>query len=394
MTSEEHWLGLKIARMNLGKEMPMVDVKGEAFSIVLHEGMHRMLHQVDTAVGGMIAGSGLPGRNTFEKMVLRSFDEEGISSSQLEGATTTRAIAKEMLRSGRTPASKSERMIVNNVEAMRLVRESVSDPLTPELIRSIHRVVTQGTLNPEDEPGVYRERDDNIIIFDEQDRILFVPPDAESIETRIERLCDFANRSDDAEPFVHPVVQSILLHFWLAYIHPFVDGNGRTARALFYWSMLRHGYWMTEYLSISRVLKSAPGQYKWAFLHTESDDNDLTYFVDHQLDVIRQAADALHRYIDRKMEEQAEVRRLLGVEQARSNGLNDRQLALMRHALRHANYLYTIAEHRRLHGVSYQTARTDLLDLAEKDLMVMEKTGRLYGFRVPEDLVARMNSKR
>jgi hypothetical protein len=42
--------------------------------------------------------------------------------------------------------------------------------------------------------------------------------------------------------FIHPVMRAITLHFWLAYDHPFCDGNGRTARALFYWSMLKQGY--------------------------------------------------------------------------------------------------------------------------------------------------------
>ncbi len=393
LTADEHWGALKMARKQLYIEMPLIDVDGDPFNLALHPALHRSLHRIDMAVGGAIAGAGLPGREGLDAMLLRSFDDEGISSSQLEGATTTRRVAREMLRSGRTPRSKSEQMILNNVEAMRLVREAASDPLTPELIRTVHTVVTQKTLEPGDEPGFYRVSDDEIGIFDEQGRTPFVPPAAESIEERIKRLCDFANRLDDAEPFVHPVVQSILLHFWLAYIHPFVDGNGRTARALFYWSMLRHGYWMTEYLSISRVLKSAPGGYKRAFLRTETDENDLTYFVDHQLDVIMKATDALHRYIEKKTRDGNEMRRLLEKEQARSDGLNDRQLALMRHALRHAGYTYRIAEHRGLHGIAYDTARTDLTDLVDRGLMILEKVGRAYGFRVPDDLAARMNEK-
>src|SRR5205814_10028127 len=62
----------------------------------------------------------------------------------------------------------------------------------------------------------------------------------------------------DALPIFHPMVRSMILHFWLAYDHPFVDGNGRTARALFYWSMLRNGYWMFEYITISKIILSGP----------------------------------------------------------------------------------------------------------------------------------------
>lgn len=48
----------------------------------------------------------------------------------------------------------------------------------------------------------------------------------------------------------------------IAYMHPFVDGNGRTARALFYWYMLKSGYWLTEYLSISRVIAKSKSPMK------------------------------------------------------------------------------------------------------------------------------------
>ncbi len=56
---------------------------------------------------------------------------------------------------------------------------------------------------------------------------------------------------DKADFFIHPVIRAILLHFMLAYDHPFVDGTGRTARALFYWSMAHQGYWLMDFISIT-----------------------------------------------------------------------------------------------------------------------------------------------
>ena len=76
--------------------------------------------------------------------------EEAITSSQLEGAATSRRVAKDMLRSGRTPKNRSERMIVNNFRAMQRIRELRATPLSPALICDLHRIVTEGTLdNPE-----------------------------------------------------------------------------------------------------------------------------------------------------------------------------------------------------------------------------------------------------
>src|SRR5439155_13308472 len=186
---------------------------------------------------------------------------------------------------------------------------------------------------------------------------------------RLDALCAFANdvRSQaegSAKSFIHPAVRSILLHFWLAYDHPFVDGNGRTARALFYWSMLRQGYWLFEFVSISEILVKAPAQYATSFLYTEIDNNDATYFLLYQCEVIRRAITSLHDYIDRKSKELRETEAVL----RGTTELNHRQQALITHALRHPGTRYTIEGHRRSHAIVYETARHDLMALAELGL--------------------------
>ena len=138
------------------------------------------------------------------------------------------------------------------------------------------------------------------------------------------------------------MVRAILVHFWLAYDHPFVDGNGRTARALFYWVMAREGYWLCEYVSISRILKKARVQYARAFLYTETDDNDATYFILYQLGVLTRAIRDLHAYLDRKAAEVREVEDLVRRSTALRAELNPRQLDLLTHALKHTNAEFTV----------------------------------------------------
>jgi Fic family protein len=175
-------------------------------------------------------------------------------------------------------------------------------------------------------------------------------------------------------------VRATLLHFWLAYDHPFVDGNGRTARALFYWSMARQGYWLCEFVSISRILKRAKAAYARSFLYSESDDNDATYFVLHQLKVLIRAIENLHDYLKRRTVElgaaEAQLRQMRWLKAE----LNQRQLALVNHALKRADAAYTVESHRISHGVVYQTARTDLLQLAQLGLLDKRKRGRTFVF--------------
>lgn len=256
----------------------------------------------------------------------------------------------------------------------------------------MHRLVTEGTLDAPDGAGRLRRADEKITVQDAMTGAVYHnPPPAEQLSERLDRLCAFANESIDdvGKPsgrFIHPVVRAILIHFWLAYDHPFVDGNGRTARALFYWSMLRQGYWLFEFVSISEILVKAPAQYALSFLHTETDGNDATYFLTYQSEVIRRAIASLHQYIEAKSKELRATESLLRDALA----LNHRQQALIGHALRHPGMRYTVEGHRRSHGIVYETARRDLLKLSEAQLLHVRRTGNAFTFTVPNDLEDRV----
>jgi Fic family protein len=314
--------------------------------------------------------------------------EEAITSSQLEGAVTTREVAKELIRTGRSPRDKSEQMILNNYITMRHIVDIKDQKMTPDLVLELHRMVTDRTLNDPKMAGRLRSPDQNVVVDDMEGEVYHEPPSALELEQRLQAMCDFANEKTPGY-FIHPVVRAIILHFWLAYDHPFVDGNGRTARALFYWAMLHHGFWLFEFISISAILRKAPVKYARAFLYTESDSNDLTYFIVAQTLVIRRAIMELHAYIDRKTAEVLELE--TKVKALRM--FNHRQAELIRHALKHPYQDYTIASHQKSHDVVYQTARTDLLQLHKQELLNMEKRGKTMVFRVPPDLASRLRKR-
>ena len=323
-----------------------------------------------------------------DRYLVRSLMEEAITSSQLEGAATTREVAKKMLAEGRPPRDRGEKMILNNFLTMRRIVELRTEPLTPQLVLEVHRRIAEDALDVADAAGRLRRPNERVEVSDVEGNILHDPPSAHELPARLEAMCDFANaRTPDY--FIHPVIRGIILHFWLAYDHPFVDGNGRTARALFYWQMLHAGYWLFEFVSISQILRKAPVQYGTAFLQTETDDNDLTYFIIHQAEVIRKAFKELHDYVERKSRETRSCMRLLGG----FADLNHRQQALLAHAVRHSGFSYKIAGHMARHGIVYDTARLDLLDLAKRGLLEQRKAGRALAFVSPGDLEKRLRQQ-
>lgn len=124
-----------------------------------------------------------------------------------------------------------------------------------------------------------------------------------------------------------------------------------------------------EFISISHILRQAPAQYARAYLYTETDGNDTTYFILHQLDVIRQAIAALHDHLGRQAEAQRNTERLLHSAPALRERLNHRQIALLTQALKYPGEHYTIEGHQNSHSVAYATARQDLLSLADLALL-------------------------
>ena len=386
LTPEEWWLGIKLRRQGLLKPLPLRDKVGAPFRFGVPDLVQAELHDIDVGAGRSI---GIPepitNPQTRDKYLVRSLIEEAITSSQLEGAATTREVAKEMIRTGRRPRDTSERMILNNFLTMQRIVELQGESLSPDLVFAIHRLVTEETLDDPTAAGRLRRPDEKRIVGDDFGEIFHNPPEAGELTGRLQAMCDFAN-GKPAGFFVHPAVRAILLHFWLAYDHPFVDGNGRTARALFYWSMLHAGYWLFEFISISSILKQAPVRYGLSFLYTETDDNDLTYFIVAQAKVIRRAIEGLHAYIDQKTVEVREV-------EARVRALdlfNHRQADLIRHALKHPYQEYTIGSHGKSHQVVYQTARTDLLDLKARGILEQKQRGKMMVFTVPADLADRL----
>jgi Fic family protein len=394
LTHEQWWAGVKMARRGMLKPLPLLDKRDRPIQFGMPDPVLKSLHEIDRHAAGEIAMERqVVSGEDRDRYLVSSLIEEAITSSQLEGASTTRDAARDMLRSGRPPRDRSERMVLNNYLVMEQIRRLKSEPFSTERILELHSIVTDGALDPPDAAGRFRSPDEKISVMDpSRNVVLHEPPPSDILPERLQRLCDFANQPPASDPFVHPVVRAILVHFMLGYDHPFVDGNGRTARALFYWSVARSGYWLMEYLSISRLLLKAPAQYVRAYLHTETDDNDATYFIAHQLDVIQRAIHGLHEYLERKIREQRSAEQLLRRTPALADRLNHRQLALLSHAMRHAGHGYTVKSHERSHRVTTQTARTDLLKLAEFELLEQRKRGRAFVFHAPGDLPERIRN--
>jgi Fic family protein len=390
MSHEEWWLVTRMWRDSIQRATPLKDKDGAPFTYALPDEVLQAIDDINTNASGQISISEqVTNAGTRDRYLVNSLIEEAITSSQLEGASTEHRVAKEMLRSGRSPRDRSERMILNNFTAMREIGGYRDQELSLDLIREIHRIVTDGTLeNPEASGRFQLPGDERVAVYDSYNRLLHTPPPADEIESRMQELCDFAN-GKTGDTYLPAVLRAITVHFIFGYIHPFEDGNGRTARTLFYWSMLNQGFWLTEFLTVSKILKNAPSKYGASFLLTEQDNNDLTYFHLYQLGVIQRAIRELRKYLADKMNE---VRQLQKSLMSMNGRFNHRQIALIDNAVKNPSQHYTVVSHSRSHGSSPETARKDLVGLEEAGILTRSKAGRANAWIPAKDIVENLGT--
>ncbi len=390
ISSEEWWLGIKFNRLQARQAIPLCCKSGKPFTYAINKLVMRQLHIIDSMAGGTLssdASTTLTRRNRTNYLVF-SLEEESIMSSILEGASVTRADAKAMLRENREPSSTDERMIANNYRTMQQIISWKDDALTLERLLSLHRLMTEGTLDSPEREGCWRRESDNVRIEEEfSGEVIYTPPPAAQIPQLMQDLCDFANSEDEAD-FLHPVLKAIILHYWLAYVHPFTDGNGRTARTLFYWFMLKHGFWLFEYITISNEIrrKKHGRSYYDAFRYTETDDGDLNYFICDQLLTIAQAIDSFYGYVRSKKKEQDTLFRHIDTRL----DLNARQRQVLTALLKDSEMVITFESHMNTFHVTRQTARTDILGLVDRGYLTCRKQARAHRFHAAPDLERRL----
>lgn len=336
--------------------------------------------QTTTAVLEYMTGQ-IGERAHFSYLLNDLIEDEAISSSQLEGAATTTRVAKEMLKRHRLPRTPDERMVIGNFKMMNFAWEQRYEPLSVELIAAMHRVGVEGIDDPQYSPGVFRSRDD-VVVQDGEGNTVHTPPPAAGIGLRLQALAEWINHSHDnlhQADYLHPLIKGIALHFALGYEHPFRDGNGRVARALFYWFMFKNDFSALRYIAISVLLRNAPVKYGRSYLDTEADDLDLTYFIDFQCSVVLRAVGSFTEAYRKSLVDAECFDRWLR-ESGFLDQLTENQRAVFQVAKSGMAKEFTAVNVKENLGCSYNTASATLNGLVELKLFEKRKMGQEWVF--------------
>lgn len=368
ISPEVLWKITKTQRNSHPEIIKLSNLEGFEFKYNLTPYINQKLHYFDLNLGGNLEGNIIP-KDEKKLYLINSIMEEAIASSQIEGAVTTREHAKSMLRKGRKPKNRSEQMILNNYNTIKKIKPLINKKLNSELILEIHTSITKDTLEEPIYEGKYRATND-VSVVDLTGNAVYHPPDYKKIEQLMDDFCNFANESDETR-FIHPMIRAIILHFLIGYIHPFIDGNGRTARAIFYWYLLSRDYWLIEYMSISRIIINSRTQYAKAYLYTELDENDLTYFINYQLKTTDLAFNSLKKYINNKIQEKRDLYDFRMIK-----GINERQIYILKFIFDDPKFSFTLKEIQNRFNTAYETARKDVIYLEKLGLLEKTTSGK------------------
>lgn len=298
--------------------------------------------------------------------------EEAVTSAIYEGANSTRSKARELLTSGNRPVTKDEWMLVNNYKAMQWIKENKDKEVSLEMIKDVHSLVSRNTLESDDANFIGKFRDDRVFVKSRTGDIKHEGINHKLIDLALKEAIKLTTKNTR---FFPPVIKGILLHYFLAYIHPFFDGNGRTARALFYFKAMKNNLSFIELLSISAYLKSHGPQYEKSFEKVISNDHDITYFIDFNLDALLHAISEVERKVDY----------LLGLRALREKfpEISDNQIGLIQRLALNKFRKVSIEDYAAQIEMSREIARRELKQMVEWKLLAEEKVGKklVYGIR-------------
>lgn len=307
-------------------------------------------------------------------------EDEAISSSQLEGAATTTKAAKELLKRKKGPRSIDEKMILGNFKMMNLAWENRDKDLSVELIQELHQTGVEGISDEKYHPGEFKNTDD--VVVEGGGEIVHQPPPVEGLDKRLGKFCKWVNQNHTdalSKDYMHPLVKAIIIHFTIGYEHPFHDGNGRVARSLFYWFMFKKGFSAFRYIAISTLLKAAPIQYGKSYLYTETDNMDLTYFLDYQCRVVARSISKFKKTYEKTVEGIMEFNAFLYSSGLYSK-LSEKQRVVFNVAKQGVASEFTITNVKENLNCAYNTAATVLNGLVDIGLFQKEKHGNEWVF--------------
>lgn len=297
----------------------------------------------------------------IDEMQDRALILEAHHTTHIEGTQLTLEQSKKVLQGERPANTNSDdvKELINYRDAFDLVADYLDEdgPVTGGVIREIHKRLVKNVRGNSAAPGEYRKIQ-NYVVNSNTGETVYVPPPAYEISILMQELVDYINNTTE----VHPVLMSGIAQFQLVHIHPFLDGNGRTARLLSTLCLYIKGYDFKRLFTISEYYDRNRADYYKAIQNVRDHEMDMTIWLEYFTHAL---AEQLQE-IKTKGEVVIQINKV-----AKQHKLSDRQIKLFRSLFEQIEL--TIKDFEQIFvDIPRRSLQRDLKDLMDKKLLVME----------------------
>jgi Fic family protein len=296
-------------------------------------------------------------------------EEQAQQVIRLESYVSSQDVAK---KTGMIARDRDIQEVINYRNVLKWIDqqdlENSNDLFSLKTLHNLHSLTMQGLIE-ENYIGAFRDK--QVVVHSASDsQVVFRPPVAVEIPYLVEDFFTWSNHADARQ--VHPIFRAAISHYQLVFIHPYIEGNGRTARAMASLSLYALGYDFKRFFSIEQYFDSDVDRYYQALLSVQQHENDdLTYWLEYfcyglaiEIDKIRSQVMKLSKDIKLKKE--------LGEQVA----LSERQIILLE-LVHNQGRISSKDAQKVLPNVSVDTILRDLKDLINKG--VIDKKGVTKG---------------
>lgn len=225
------------------------------------------------------------------------------SSTSIEGNKLTLEQVRALSEKKEITASaKDKHEVINYLQALDSVSQYAKKKIDVKLFLRIHKTLTKGTLKQEKDCGFFRDRQVFVgkRIFDGtqlKEVVEYMPPDTKEVPGLAEEFLSWLD--SDGATKINPVILAGIVHYEIARIHPFIDGNGRTARLLASLVLYKSGFDHRRFFALDDYYDKDRSLYYAALKTAQQNKGDITkwleYFTDGVLDSINKVKDTIAR---------------------------------------------------------------------------------------------------
>jgi Fic family protein len=255
--------------------------------------------------------------------------------------------------------------VLNYRNVLKFISEYSKPQVTEDILQRIHELTTKRIL-PEDTVGTYRKT--QVVVKNSQTgEITFRPPPSLEVPYLISDFLEWLNRMTAEE--VHPAIAAGITHYEIVRIHPFLDGNGRVARAMALLVMFRHGYDVKRFFSLEEHYDREPMRYYEALQSVGKMDHDQTVWLEYFVEGLAIELTRIKEKV-KGLSTDLKIKKSLGGQQL---SLTERQIKIVEF-IQENGFLQNKAFFELFPLVSEDTVLRDLNDLVKKGIVKKEGT--------------------